>query len=174
MKNPLALLVAVSSSLCSGCFLSDISKPVSVGGLVERTTPPTRLIPSRDLEFLVQRLPKKVVVTITSKNWQIEGFGTGDLGGSDGNRELIFHSICGYRKQRGSTETYTSEAAPRIIVNVYLQDRIGRRLLTKPNKTSLLTPDPPPAPAVMIDEPRPAVEASPPVRRRRTRRSAKK
>jgi hypothetical protein len=132
MKNPLILLVvAIFSSLCSGCFLADISKPVSVGGLVERTTPPLRIIPERDLQFGVQRLPQKVDVTITSRNWQIEGFGCGDLGGSDGNRDLVFHSICGYRKQGGSTKTYTTEAVPGTHVKVYLQDRMGRRHLTR-------------------------------------------
>lgn len=102
-----------------------------MGGLVERTTPPLRIIPGRDLQFRVQRLPQKVDVTITSRHWQIEGFGCGDLGGSDGNRDLVFHSICGYRKQGGSTKTYTTEAVPGTHVKVYLQERIGRRLLTQ-------------------------------------------
>jgi hypothetical protein len=132
MKTPSTLLVfTIFSFLCSGCFLVDISKPISVDGLVERTTPPLHLIPSPDLQFIVQRLPKKVVVTIASKNWQIEGFGTGDLGGQDGNRDLVFDSICGYRKQGGSTKTYTLEADPGINVNVYVEGRIGRKLLTK-------------------------------------------
>ena len=137
MKNPPTFLVAaIFSSLCSGCFLADISKPGSVDGLVERTAPPLHLIPTRDLQFVVQRLSKKVVVTITSKNWQIEGFGTGDIGGSDGNRDLVFDSLCGYRKQGGSTKTHTTEMVPGTRVDVYLQDRIGRRLLTQSTRTS--------------------------------------
>lgn len=120
-------IAVVCCSFASGCarwVLRDFSRPVAMeNGKPTLGKKPVglKLVPPGDLQFEVTDQKTGFTVTLLSKNWALEGCGTGT-----GNGELVIHSVCGIKDPAGGRLVHR-EPGSRADYRIFFEDSGGKR-----------------------------------------------